>query len=103
SAGYGMTMPKPASLSVPAVSISTAVVVSAVLICACVNVGFADLSKAAIAAACGAAAEVPKKGLLKLPTPVTATPSAAVINGCCMVVPPVEEKLPGVMAVPSPL
>ena len=37
--------------------------ISSVRICAGVSAGFADLSSAAIAAACGAAAEVPKNGL----------------------------------------
>src|SRR5215813_639982 len=52
-----------------------------------------------MAAACGAAAEVPKNGLGKPPTPVTVTPSAAVMSGFCSRVPPVAEKSPGVIGV----
>jgi hypothetical protein len=82
---------------------STAVLVKAVLICAAVKLGFADLTRAATAAALGAAAEVPKNGLGNPPTPVTETPSAAVMSGLFKIFPPVEEKFPGVMAVESPL
>jgi len=82
---------------------STAVLVSAVRICAAVKVGFADSTNAATAAAAGAAADPPKKGLPKPPTPVTETPSAAVISGLFNTVPPLDEKLPGVIAVESPL
>ncbi len=44
-----------------------------------------------------------KKGLPKPPTPVTETPSAAVMSGLFNTVPPVEEKFPGVIAVESAL
>ena len=42
--------------------------------------GSTSLSSAAIAAACGADAEVPKNGVTKL-TPVTEVPSVAVVFG----------------------
>src|SRR5947207_11097174 len=55
---------------------------------------------AAIAAACGAAAEVPKKcpgtGGMN-PTPEVIMPSAAVMSGFCLTSPPLDEKLPGVI------
>jgi hypothetical protein len=54
---------------------------------------------AAIAAACGAAADVPKNGLK--PGVAVITPSAAAISGFWRTSPPVEEKSPGVMGVPS--
>src|SRR6185295_12337440 len=95
-----MTMPAPVVRSTPAVSMSIAEPVSLVLICAGVRVGKADFNRPAIAAACGAAAEVPKKVVGKPPTPVTDTPSAAVMSGFWRKVPPVDEKLPGVIAVP---
>ena len=46
-----------------------------------------------MAAACGAAAEVPKKGLKSLTS--VDTPSAAVRSGFWRTTPPVDEKLPG--------
>src|SRR5882724_8333453 len=82
---------------------SIAVPVSAVRIWACVKAGPADLTRAATPAALGAAAEVPKNGLPNPPTPVTDTPSAAVISGLFSTVPPVELKFPGVIAVEFPL
>src|SRR5262245_22074631 len=75
-ASHPMTMPAPESRSTPAASMSMALDVMAIRIWLLVSAGFADLIKAAIAAACGAAADVPKKGVGKPPTPVTATPSA---------------------------
>jgi hypothetical protein len=54
-----MMMPAPVLRSTPAVSISIADVVKAVRICAGVMSGSADLTRAAMAAACGAEAEVP--------------------------------------------
>src|SRR5712692_4192791 len=98
-----MTIPMPESRSKPGPIISIAVVVSVVRICAGVREGFADLTSAATEAALGAAAEVPKNRLGNPPTPVTDTPSAPVISGLLRTVPPVEEKLPGLMAVESPL
>jgi hypothetical protein len=65
------------------------------------RLGLRDSIKAAIAAACGAAAEVPKKGLK--PAVAVETPSAAVRSGFSRSWPPVERKLPGVMALPSGL
>ena len=82
---------------------SIAVLTRVVRICAGVSRGFADLTRAAIAPACGAAADVPKNGFEKPPTPVTATPSAAVTSGLFNTCPPVDEKLPPVIALPSAL
>ena len=63
----------------------------------------ADLTRAAIPAAWGAAAEVPKKG--RKPGVLVKTPSAAVMSGFWRVVPPLVEKrsFPGVISVPSGL
>ena len=97
-----ITMPMPESRSTPGASMSRAVAKSALLSCVCVKPGFADLMSAMIAAACGAAADVPKNCPGKSPAPVTNTPSAAVRSGFCNTAPPVDEKLPGVTAVPSP-
>src|SRR5215510_9801129 len=94
-------MPAPESRSTPGPSMSIALLVSAARICSGVKDGFADLSKPAIAAACGAAAEVPKNGLGNPPTPVTETPSAAVMSGFWRRRPPVAETSPGVISVPS--
>src|SRR5438067_2405276 len=95
-----MMMPAPESRSTPGLSMSIALVSSAVRTCAVVNDGLADLIRAAIAAACGAAADVPKNGLGKLPTPVIDTPSAAVMSGLASTVPPVDERFPGVIGTP---
>jgi hypothetical protein len=54
-----MTMPAPVSRSTPGASISIAELIKAVRTCAGVKLGKADLSSPAMAAACGAAAEVP--------------------------------------------
>src|SRR5262244_896503 len=62
--------------------------------------GRADNTSAAIAAACGAAADVPKNVVGKPPDPVTETPSAAAMSGFSSVCPPVDERLPGVIAEP---
>ena len=93
-------MPAPESRSVPSASMSTAVDVSAVRICAGVNNEFADLIRPAIAPACGAAADVPKNGDANPPTPVTCTPSAAVMSGFCRTMPPVDDTSPGVYGAP---
>src|SRR5438309_2052029 len=82
---------------------SIAVLVSTVFICAGVKAGLAALIKAAMAAACGAAADVPKNGLGNPPAPETLTPSAAVISGFCNSRPPVDDRFPGVIAAPLPL
>src|ERR1700730_16961699 len=75
TAGGAMTRPKPESRSIPIARMSSAVEVMASLICAGVRDGFADLIRAAIPAAWGAAAEVPKNGLK--PDVRVVTPSAA--------------------------
>ena len=99
-------MPAPLFMSVPADSISSAVEVKMVLICAAVNDGFADLINPAIAPACGAAAEVPKNGFKPLPLgKVVETPSAAVTSGLFRTAPPLvpKRKLPAVIGLPSAL
>src|SRR3954462_8328791 len=77
---------------------SIAVLVSAFDTCVAVSARFFDCTSAAIAAACGAAADVPKNdvnaGTLVL------TPSSAVISGLFRTVPPLEVKLPGVIGAP---
>src|ERR1700683_2041 len=84
---------------------SNAVVVRIVRICAWVRVGFADFNKAAIAAACGAAAEVPKKARSSPVFMVVETPSAAVMSGLARTCPPFAPnvRLPGVIGEPSAL
>src|SRR2546425_332317 len=78
----------------------------AVLTWLAVRDNFADLMSAASAAACGAAADVPKKqrpieaphaaaGRPKPPAPETETPSAAVISGFCNSCPPVDHATAG--------
>src|SRR2546425_10631880 len=79
---------------------SSAVLVRIDRIWAAVSDGFADFTSAAIAAACGAAADVPKNVVGNPPTPVTLTPSAAVMSGFWRTRPPFEEKLPAVYGVP---
>jgi hypothetical protein len=74
---------------------------SAAFTSAAVTLPPVDLTSAAIAAAWGAAADVPKKGLK--PGAAQLTPSAAVTSGFWKTCPPVEEKLPGVIAVPLAL
>ena len=80
---------------------SIAVVFMTDLISAGVIEGANDFKSAAIAAACGAAAEVPKNGLN--PETEVLTPSAAEMSGFCLNAPPVEETFPGVIVVPSAL
>jgi hypothetical protein len=80
---------------------SIALPISAARICSGVKDGLADLINPEIAAACGAAAEVPKNGLGNPPAPVMETPSAAVISGFWRTRPHVAEKSPGVIGVPS--
>src|SRR2546421_2245608 len=99
-------MPAPLLMSTPGDSISTVLVVRMVLICAAVKEGFADLINAAIAPACGAAAEVPKNGFKPLPLgKVVETPSAAVTSGLLRTNPPLvpNRKLPAVTALPFAL
>ena len=81
---------------------SSAELNSRVLSCDCVKPGFCDLKSAMIAAAFGAAADVPKNVVGKPPAPDTATPSAAVRSGLKSVSAPDSRKLPGVSGVPSP-
>src|ERR1019366_7979118 len=78
---------------------SKLVVVKRVRIWDGVRAGLYDFSSAAMAAACGAAAEVPKKGVNAARS--VDTPSAAAISGFCRTAPPEAEKLPGVIGVPS--
>src|SRR5262245_14563401 len=103
SAANASKIPNPESRSKPVASISMAVLVSARRILFGVNLGLADLSNAAMAAACGAEAEVPKND----PNPGTlvATPSAAVTSGFLRTSPPLllNNSLPGVMGEPSEL
>src|SRR5260370_40035961 len=93
-------------MSTPGDSISTVLVVRIVLTCAVVKEGFADLINAAIAPACGAAAEVPKNGFKPPPAGnVVETPSAAVTSGLFRTVPPLvpNRKLPAVTGLPFAL
>src|SRR5258708_31909093 len=89
----GMTIPDPESRSQPAAMMSIAVLVRADRICDGLRLALYDLSSAAIAAACGAAAEVPAKGAN--PGTSVVTSSAAVISGFRRTAPPVAEHLPG--------
>ena len=72
-------MPAPESRSIPGASMSRAVLVRIVRIWAGVSEGLYVFINAAMAAAWGAAAEVPKNGLN--PSTDVATPSAAVMSG----------------------
>src|SRR6266496_1107956 len=76
-----ITIPAPESRSTPAASMSRADEVSAVRIWAGVGVGLNERSRAAMAAACGAAADVPKNGLKPGIAAEDVTPSAAVMSG----------------------
>src|SRR6185503_14214068 len=89
SAWKAITIPAPESLSTPAASMSSAEEVSAVLTCAGVSDGFEDRSNPAMAAACGAAADVPKNGLK--PGAAHDTPSAAAKSGFWRINPPVAD------------
>src|SRR5581483_52955 len=95
-----ITMPAPELRSTPAAWMSTTLLRSAARICIAVADGFFDFIRAAIAAACGAAADVPKNGEPNPPTPVTDTPSAAVMSGLLRTCPPLDDTLPGVIAAP---
>ena len=98
TAANALRIPEPESRSTPAASISSVVEVKTVRICAVVSEGLADFTRAAIAPACGAAAEVPQNG--SKPGVEVCTQSAAVMSGFWRTAPPVDEKFPGVMAVP---
>ena len=80
---------------------SSAVVISALLICDPVKLGLADLISAAIAAACGAAAEVPQKGMK--PGVVVVTQSVAARSTLFNKVPPLvpNKILPDVICAPA--
>src|SRR6266705_1327642 len=80
--------------------LSRAVLIRIWRICVFVKPGLAALTRAAMAATCGAAADVPKNG--RNPGVLALTPSAAVTSGFCRVVPPLvpNRRFPGVMAVP---
>src|SRR5262245_12703941 len=97
-----ITIPAPESRSIPAAWISMEPLTSRERIWLELSEEFADFTRAAIAAACGAAADVPKKKVGNPPAPVTETPSAAVRSGLFRSCPPEEVKLPGVNGVPSP-
>ena len=96
-------IPAPESRSGPAASMSSAVDSMVCRSWRVVNEApppAASRISAATAAAWGAAAEVPKKGLK--PGVDVITPSAAVMSGFCLRTPPVDEKpLPGFNSMPS--
>ena len=97
-----ITMPAPDAASWPGAMMSRALPVIAVRRAAGVTLSgppAASTINAAIAAACGAAAEVPWKSAK--PGVEVLTPSAAVTSGFCSTRPPVDEKFPGVIAAPS--
>src|SRR5262245_29978520 len=96
-----MTIPRPASRSQPGVLRSIAVDVKAAEICDAVWVRLRDFTSPAIAAACGAAADVPKNGSKGVPVRLVVTPSAAVTSGFCSTTPPLDDTFPGVSAAPD--
>ena len=95
-----ITMPTPESRSQPAASMSSAEAFMDDTIWALVAAGLAPLIRAAMAAAVGAAAEVPQNGMK--PGVVVVPQSPAAMSTFCRVVPPLvaNSRLPGVMAVP---
>src|ERR1035437_4764761 len=98
-----MTMPTPESRSMPAASMLSAELSSAVVIWALLKAGFADLINAAMAAAVGAAAEVPQKGFSPpFSGSIVEPQSDAARSTLAKVVPPLvaNRTFPGVMAVP---
>ena len=97
-----ITIPAPESLSTPVASMSSAAPVIAVRSSSSVTLPgppAASSIKAAMPAACGAAAEVPLN--VSKPGVEVETASAAARSGFCSTRPPVDEKFPGVIAVPS--
>src|SRR3954463_6221398 len=94
-----MAMPKPASRSQPAIWMSIAVAIRCVDTCAALCDGLIDFTSAAMAPACGAAADVPKK--VANPDALVETPSAAVRSGLARTMPPLADRLPGVSAAPA--
>ena len=101
TAPRAITIPKPESRSTPGAMMSRAEALRAVWICEAFSDGRADFTSAAIAAACGAAADVPQNGLLN-PGVLEGVQSAAAKSGFCSNVPPLVEKsrFPGVIGVP---
>ena len=91
-------MPAPESRSTPVVSMSRTAVPDVIPVRSCCEGDFssgppaASSIKAPIAAACGAAAEVPQN--VEKPGVAVDTQVAAVRSGFCSNFPPVEEKLP---------
>ena len=97
-----ITMPAPESRSTPSASMSRAAPVIPVRSRASVRRAgppAASSSRAPIAAACGAAADVPQK--YEKPGVAVDTHVAAARSGFCSTFPPFDEKSPGVIAVPS--
>src|SRR6185369_7342653 len=92
-----MTMPAPESRSTPDAPMSRAVLARKFRTSATVKLGLYDRINAAIAAAWGAA--VPGKGWN--PWTLVETRSAAAMSGFWRSAPPLEEKSPEVIAVPS--
>src|SRR5262245_11207947 len=100
TAANAMTTPRPESRSKPGAIESSAVAAMAFSTCAGVQVGRTDRTSAAMPAACGAAADVPKNG--RNPGVFALVPSAAVMSGLARVIPPLvpNRKLPGVIGEP---
>ena len=97
-----ITMPAPESRSTPVASMSSAAPVMAVSSWACVRLlgpSAPSNTRAPMAAAWGAAEEAPQKN--EKPGVVVRTQVAAARSGFWSSFPPVEEKLPAVMGVPS--
>lgn len=78
AAAIASTCPEPKSVCRPR---GTALFWRALAICMAVAPGDRLFKRAAIPATCGAAADVPKKGVEKPPAPVIDTPSVAVTSG----------------------
>ena len=97
-----ITMPAPESRSTPSASMSRAAPVIPARSWASVRRAgppAASSSRAPIAAACGAAADVPQN--CEKPGVAVDTHVAAARSGFCSTFPPLDEKSPGVVAVPS--
>ena len=102
TAGGAMAMPAPESRSAPVASMSSAMLAIAVRSCAWVTLPgppAPSSTSAAIAAACGAAADVPQN--LENPGVAVVTQEAAARSGLLRSLPPVDVKFPAVIAVPS--
>jgi hypothetical protein len=98
-AASAMMMPAPVSTSTPAAMTSMAVAFNRAMTCALVRLGFADFSSAAIAAAWGAAAEVPQKGMNFGVVVTLQSPAAMSTFGNSVPPPPAQPNVehPGVM------